>query len=404
VQRILKKTESLNLDLNLKFLCYITLDGIKLCYYTRFYTLLNQFLKLVLSLASIICVSYHSYKTIEIRIKLTTIDPKLPFIDLHRHLDGSIRLDTIIDLSRHYFLDLPAWEKESLRPYVQITQPQSSVMAFIEKFHWMTHILVDYDACRRIAYENLEDAKKEGLDYVELRFSPWFMAEAHHLDPSGIVEAVCDGVEAGSQDFKMRANLIGILSRTYGPEIGWKELNALSTQQKRMVALDLAGDEANFPAHLFKEHFKKARDLGWKVTIHAGESAGPESIWQAINDLGASRIGHAVTALADSSLIDFMRDHKIGIECNLTSNVQTSTVPDYARHPLRHFLEEGLIATINTDDLGISNIDLAYEYEVAAPAAGLSIEQIHQAQRNALEISFLDSQEKEELLKLKSKD
>jgi adenosine deaminase len=332
---------------------------------------------------------------------LTTIDPSLPLFDLHRHLDGSIRLDTIIDLGRQYQLDLPAWDEEHIRPYVQVTQPQPGVMEFIEKFYWMTHILVDYSACRRIAYENIEDSKKEGLDYVELRFSPWFMASAHNLDPSGIVEAVCDGVEAGSRDFNLQANLIGILSRTYGPEIGWQELNALLTQRERIVALDLAGDEAHFPAILFTEHFKKVRDLGWKVTVHAGESAGSESIWQAINDLGASRIGHAVTALADPQLIDFMRSHKIGIECNLTSNVQTSTVPDYFSHPIRRFLELGLLATINTDDPGISNINLKYEYEVAAPAAGLSLEQIHQVQRNALEIAFLDTEIKAKMLRSK---
>ncbi len=108
-------------------------------------------------------------------------------------------------------------------------------MAFFSKFDWMTHVLVDYDACRRVAYENVEDANSEGLDYVELRFSPWFMAEAHHLDPAGVVEAVCDGVAAGQRDFGMPANLIGILSRTYGPEIAWQELDALLTQREPSV-------------------------------------------------------------------------------------------------------------------------------------------------------------------------
>ena len=109
------------------------------------------------------------------------IDPNLPLIDLHRHLDGSIRLETILDLGRQHNLPLPAWDIEGIRPYVQVTEAQPGVMAFISKFHWMVQVLVDYDACRRIAYENVEDAMEEGLDYVELRFSPWFMAEAHGL-------------------------------------------------------------------------------------------------------------------------------------------------------------------------------------------------------------------------------
>jgi adenosine deaminase len=166
----------------------------------------------------------------------------------------------------------------------------------------------------------------------------------------------------------------------------------------RIAALDLAGDEANFPAELFVEHFRKATAAGWQITAHAGESAGPESIWQAIRLLGATRIGHAVHAPEDPALIEYMRENRIGIESSLTSNVQTSTVPDYASHPLRFFLEQGLMATINTDDPGISAIDLHYEYEVAAPLAGLTEEMTHQAQRNALETAFLSREEKEALV------
>jgi adenosine deaminase len=132
--------------------------------------------------------------------------------------------------------------------------------------------------------------------------------------------------------------------------------------------------------------------------VHAGESTGPESIWQAIRELEASRIGHALTTVEDPALMDFMLEHQIGIESNLTSNVQTSSVPDYISHPLRVFLEHGLLATINTDDPVISNINLQHEYQIAAPAAGLSIEQCHQAQRNALTISFLTPEEKDTLL------
>lgn len=325
------------------------------------------------------------------------IDTTFPLIDLHRHLDGSVRLETILDLGRQHNLPLPAWEVESLRPYVQITEPQPGVMAFLEKFEWMTGVLVDYDACRRIAYENVEDARNEGIDYIELRFSPWFMAEPHGLDPAGVTAAVVEGVQQGARDFGVRVNLIGILSRTYGPEIAWKELEALLTQKEHLVALDLAGDEANFPAAWFVEHFKRARDAGWQVTVHAGESAGPESIWQALQELGAQRIGHAVAATRDEALMDYLAEHRIGIEANLTSNLQTTTVSDLAAHPMKTFLEHGLLATLNTDDPGISAIDLPYEYNVAAPAAGLTLEQIRQAQRNALEVAFLPSEEKESL-------
>jgi adenosine deaminase len=326
------------------------------------------------------------------------IDPTLPLIDLHRHLDGSVRLETILELGLKNHLALPADDLEGLRPYVQVTEAQPDILTFFKKFEWQTRVMVDYDACRRIAFENVEDAAREGIAYIELRFSPWFMAEAHGLDPAGVVEAVTDGVAAGQRATGVRANLIGILSRTYGPQIAWQELEALLTQKDHIVALDLAGDEAHFPGEWFERHFIRARDAGWQVTIHAGEAAGPESIWQALNGLGAERIGHAVRATEDPRLLAFLAEKQIGIESNLTSNVQTSTVASYERHPLKQFLEGGLLATLNTDDPGISAIDLHYEYEVAAPAAGLTPAQIRQLQKNALSAAFLSQAEKEALL------
>jgi len=331
------------------------------------------------------------------------IDSSLPLIDLHRHLDGSVRLETILDLGRQHNLPLPADDVEGLRPYVQVTEPQPGLMAFFAKFKWMIGVLVDYDACRRIAYENVEDLRAEGLDYAELRFSPWFMAEPHGLDPAGVVEAVVDGVQAACRQLSYPVNLTGIISRHYGTETAWKELAALLSQRDHLVALDLAGDEANYPARQYVAHINKARDAGWQITAHAGEAAGPESIWQAIRDLGATRIGHAVHAVQDPLLIETMRQERIGIETSLTSNVQTTTVPDYPHHPLRQFLESGLLATINTDDPGVSNITLAYEYQVAAPAAGLSREQIRQAQGNALEIAYLSKEEKATLKTARNK-
>jgi adenosine deaminase len=212
-----------------------------------------------------------------------------------------------------------------------------------------------------------------------------------------VTEAVVDGVQAGARDFGLRANLIGIISRTFGPLNGAKELDALLTQREHIVALDLAGDEANFPGGLFREHFRRARDAGWQFTVHAGEADGAHSIWQAIRELGTKRLGHAIRAVDDPALLDYLTENKIGVESNLTSNVQTSCVPDYESHPLKTFLEHGILATINTDDPGISGIDLPYEYNIAAPKAGLTEEQMRQAQQNAPSIAFLSEEGKEKL-------
>jgi adenosine deaminase len=180
-----------------------------------------------------------------------------------------------------------------------------------------------------------------------------------------------------------------------------KELEALLSQREHLVGLDLAGDEANFPGELFVEHFNKGREARWRITVHAGESAGAASVWQALRGLGAERIGHATRIGEDPALVEHMAEQGIGIEANLTSNVQTSTVASLAEHPLKGWLERGLKATINSDDPGISAIDLPYEFETAAPAAGLTREQIRQAQRNALETAFLSDEERQALVRRK---
>jgi adenosine deaminase len=320
-----------------------------------------------------------------------------PLIDLHRHLDGSVRLQTILDLGRLHRIPLPANSLDELRPHVIVSTPQPGLIEFLAKFKWMTAVLADYDACRRVARENVEDAQREGIRYIELRFSPAFMADAHNLDPSRVTAAVIEGVREGEAATGVKANLIGILTRTYGPVRARRELRALLDHKNEIAALDLAGDEGNWPAELFIEHFKEGREAGWQVTVHAGEAAGAQSIVTAIDQLGATRIGHAVRAVEDAAVMDLLRERRIGIEANLTSNVQTSTVPDYPSHPLKKFLEHGLLATINTDDPGISGIDLAYELDVAAPAAGLDESQIVRALENAWEIAFLRPEEKARL-------
>ena len=320
-----------------------------------------------------------------------------PLLDLHRHLDGSVRLETILDLGRLHKIPLPGNSLDELRPHVVVTTPQPGLIEFLAKFKWMTAVLADYDACRRVARENVEDAHREGIRYIELRFSPAFMADAHNLDPSRVTAAVIEGVREGEAATGVKANLIGILTRTYGPVRARRELRALLDHKNEITALDLAGDEGNWPAELFVEHFKEGRGAGWQVTVHAGEAAGAQSIVTAIEQLGATRIGHAVRAAEDAAVMDLLRERRIGIEANLTSNVQTSTVPDYASHPLKKFLESGLLATINTDDPGISGIDLAYELDVAAPAAGLNESQVIRALENAWEIAFLGPEEKARL-------
>ncbi|MEI6896669.1 MAG: adenosine deaminase [Psychromonas sp.] len=331
------------------------------------------------------------------------ITKNLPLTDIHRHLDGNIRIETILALGQKFDLALPANSIELLRPFVQIVETEPDLVAFLSKLDWGVAVLGDLDACRRVAYENVEDAKNAQIDYAELRFSPYYMAMKHNLPLAGVVEAVVDGLQTGCRDFNIKVNLIGILSRTFGQQACAQELAALLSHKDNLVAIDLAGDELGQPGELFTQHFKQVRDAGLQVTIHAGEAAGPASMWQAINELGAVRIGHGVKALEDAKLMDYLAVNKVAIESCITSNMQTSTVTDIKKHPIKTFLEQGILATINTDDPAVEGIELPFEYKVAAPNVGLSQAQIRQAQINGLEVAFLSVQEKQVLREMASK-
>lgn len=325
------------------------------------------------------------------------ITKNLPLTDIHRHLDGNIRSQTILELGQKFGIALPANDIKGLTPHVQVVEVEPSLVAFLSKLDWGVAVLGDLDACRRVAYENVEDALNAQIDYAELRFSPYYMAMKHKLPVHGVVEAIVDGVQAGMRDFGVKTNLIGIMSRTFGQQACQQELDGILSQKDHIVAVDLAGDELGQPGELFVDHFKQVRDAGLNITVHAGEAAGAESMWQAINQLGASRIGHGVNAIHDPKLMDYLAEHKIGIESCLTSNFQTSTIDSIANHPVKQFLEHGILATLNTDDPAVEGIELPHEYQVAAPQAGLSQAQIRQAQVNGLDVAFLSEQEKQQL-------
>lgn len=325
------------------------------------------------------------------------INRQLPLTDIHRHLDGNIRPETILFLAQQHNIQLPADEIEALRPHVQIMGQEADLVGFLTKLDWGVAVLADLDACKRVAFENVEDAFNAGIDYAELRFSPYYMAMKHQLPVESVVEAVIDGIAAGCRQYDIKINLIGILSRTFGQQACALELEGLLAHRDKICALDLAGDELGFPGALFEEHFIKARNTGLNITVHAGEAAGAASIWHAIKELGAQRIGHGVKAIEDPELIEYLAKNHIGIESCLTSNIQTSTVDSLSQHPLKTFLSHGVLASINTDDPAVQGIELPYEYNVAAPQAGLTSSEIEQAQRNGLTMAFLSESEKAEL-------
>jgi adenosine deaminase len=318
----------------------------------------------------------------------------IPFIDLHRHLDGNIRAKTILELGQQHGIALPADNLTDLLQHVQIQGKESNLVSFLQKLDYGVSVLTDLDACKRIAYENVHDAFLQGLDYAELRFSPYYMAMQHKLNVTDVVTAVIDGIKLGQKDFSVKINLIGILSRTFGVNACFEELSALLVHKNDLVAVDLAGDELGKPGKLFIEHFKLVNQAGLHVTIHAGEADGTQSIYQAIDELHATRIGHGTNAIHDEKLMEYMYKHNIAIESCLTSNYQTGTVTDISKHPVKTFLDKNLLVCLNSDDPAVQGCDIKYEYERTAIEAGLSVTQCRTLQDNALKMAFLSNNEK----------
>lgn len=319
-----------------------------------------------------------------------------PLVDLHLHLEGAVRLKTVLEISRSHGLDLPAWTELELQPHVWISQPTADIMLLLPKFDLLRQVFVDEAACQRITHEVLEDATSQGLGYVELRFSPLFMAELHHLNPFKVTEAVCRGWQEASSYLKMPSKLICILSRTYGSEACEIEMEcALKYQQHGIVGVDLAGDEARQPARLFTRHFDRIHSAGLQVTAHAGEFAGADSVRETIELLHPQRLGHAVHAIDDPQVMEMILEKKIAVECCPTSNYLTTSVPDYEHHPLPVFLKNGICATINTDDPALmGDLKLEDEYQLAQTRIGCSLQQLEQVKLNGWKAAFLSIEEK----------
>lgn len=326
------------------------------------------------------------------------INPQLPLIDLHRHLDGNIRATTIWELAQKNNISLPTNNFNAFIPHVQIMDSEPDLLAFLKKLDWGVNVLSSLDDCKRIAFENVEDVFNAGIHYAELRFSPYYMSMAYQLPIADVVAAVIDGVKQGMEKYPVQIKLIGIISRTFGVEKCQKELDGLLAHKNDLIGIDLAGDEYNYPGELFTEHFKQVSHADLHVTIHAGEAAGPKSVWQAINELHAERIGHGVKSYEDERLLEYMQKNNIAIESCLTSNFQTGTISDLSKHPIKTFLNNGLLVCLNTDDPAVQGIELKGEFELANRVLGFTDAEITQLQKNAVEMAFMSNSERKALL------
>jgi adenosine deaminase len=232
------------------------------------------------------------------------------------------------------------------------------------------------DDWHRAARECVQDAADDGLDHLEVRFSPWFIQQETGLAPETVIDAVADGVRSASAETGLPVALIGILLRDLGPAKAHDQVATLLSRREVFCAVDLAGNEAGVPAADFAGAFGRARDAGLHVTVHAGEAAGPFSVWDAVRHLGAERIGHGVRSVDDPALLEYLAANGITLEVALTSNVHTSVAPSYREHPVRALLAAGVPVALVTDDPRTSATTLSVEFARAASEVGLTDAQL----------------------------
>lgn len=322
----------------------------------------------------------------------------LPKTDLHVHLDGSLRYDTIFDLAKKQKVDLPAKTEEELKKIISCVDSCTSLEQYLRGFAITLSVLQDDEALFRTAFELAEDAAKENIRYMEVRYSP-ILHTNKGLRLTQISDAVIAGLKAAEEKYNIRTGVIicGIRNMEPVNSIRLAEL-AVAYKNKGVIAFDLAGSEYNNPAILHKEAFDLALRNNLNITIHAGEAYGPESIAQAIHNCGTHRIGHGTRLLEDGDLLNYVNDHRIPLEICLKSNYHTKAVSSLKAHPLVFYLDYGLRITMNTDNRMISDTTMTDEFMLAIKELKLSYEEIKNIIINGYKSAFIPYKERVQLI------
>lgn len=311
-----------------------------------------------------------------------------PKVDLHRHLEGSITAETLVHVARTYGGRLPADTVEGLRPLVQMDREEPSFATFLKKFLVYRGFYVSREAIEYIAYTAVQDAARDNVKYLELRYSPSHFAGTRFRE-GDVIDWINGSLRQAAADCSIVVVPLLTISRDYGLELAANTVNyAASLEGGFFYGLDIAGDEVNNPAGPFAGLFSLARRSGLKLTIHAGEAGGPANVRQAVEQFGAERIGHGVRSIEDGGVVDLLRDKNVLLELCLTSNVHTAVVPSIEAHPIRRLMERGVAVSINTDDPAISAITLSAEYAEAVTRLGFTEAELKQVNLQALGHAF----------------
>ncbi len=323
----------------------------------------------------------------------------LPKTDLHCHLDGSMRLSTILELAQQQRVKLIAETEDGLAKAIHKGELCNSLEDYLVAFDVTCSVLQTEEALFRAAYELGVDAAAENVRYLEVRYAP-VLHQQRGLKLTAIIDSVLEGLRKAKHETRLKYGLILCGIRHMNPQssVRLAEL-CVAYKNRGVVGFDLAGAEANFPAKEHREAFQLILKNNVNCTAHAGEAYGPESISQALHYLGAHRIGHGVRLREDGDLLNYVNDHRIPLECCPSSNLQTRAVTDMSAHPLKFYLDYGLRVTINTDNRLITDTTVTNEYWVAHQQLGLSLEDLTTIMVSGFKSAFLPFREKQDMLK-----
>lgn len=312
---------------------------------------------------------------------------EIPKIELHRHLEGSIRPKTFFEEAKRQRLELPAQSLQEMIPYLCVTEGEErSLSHFLTKFTWLRQIITNPETLARITFESLEDAWKSGTIYAELRFNPTGMFQMG-MSEEEIAAGIDEGMREARRRYGIMCTTISGIMRDRSRDVAERSMQFAKRYAGHIISgVDLFSNEA-FPADPFRDLLMDAHQAGLHLTIHAGEAKGAENVKEAI-EIGAERIGHGVRLFEDPSVIQLAKSRNVLLEMCPTSNVQTGAVETMRKHPLPIAYRDGIPVCINTDDPGVSNTDLVQEYTIAQEQLGFSIEDLSLLNLSAADYIF----------------
>lgn len=323
---------------------------------------------------------------------------KLPKTDLHVHLDGSIRISTIFELAKKQKVKLPADTEEKLKKIVCCDEDCKSLDEYLRAFDVTLSVMQTEEALIRTAFELAEDAAKENIRYLEVRYSP-ILHTQKGLKLTVISDAVLKGLRKAEKKYNIRTGVIICGIRNMDPDKSLRLAKlAVAYKNKGVIGFDLAGAEYNYPAKDHMEAFYLALNNNINITIHAGEAYGPKSIHEALHYCGTHRIGHGTRLIEDGDLLNYVNDHRIPLEICLKSNMHTKSVPSLKQHPLNFYLDYGMRVTINTDNRLVSDTTLTDEYMLGINELGLDYTDIKNIIINGFKSAFIPYRDRVVLL------